>query len=105
MSTRRTGRKRAQERVDNRMAMVTITAVVFSMALAVNFKVGALKKKEAYYAEREQIIAAQLAEEEDRAVSLEQYSKYVHTQEYVEKTAKEKLGLVNPDEVILKPEQ
>ena len=44
-----------------------------------------------------------MAEEEARAAQLEEYRIYVQTKQYVEKVAKEKLGLVNKDEILLKP--
>lgn len=46
-----------------------------------------------------------LAEEQERAKRLEEQRIYVQTKEYIEKVAKEKLGLVNPDEILLKPIQ
>ena len=36
---------------------------------------------------------------------LEEHRVYVQTKEYIEKVAKEKLGLVNKDEILLKPEK
>ena len=43
--------------------------------------------------------------EEERARELEEYKIYVKTKQYAEEVAKEKLGLVNPDEILLKPAQ
>ena len=40
--------------------------------------------------------------EKKRAEDLEEKRVYVQTKQYIEKVAKEKLGLVNPDEIILK---
>ena len=34
---------------------------------------------------------------------LEEYRVYVQTKQYIEEIAKQKLGLVNPDEILLKP--
>ena len=34
---------------------------------------------------------------------LEEYKVYVKTKQFAEEVAKEKLGLVNPDEILLKP--
>ncbi len=42
-------------------------------------------------------------EEKQRAARLEEQRVYVQTKQYIEKVAKEKLGLVNPDEILLKP--
>ena len=44
-----------------------------------------------------------MAEESKEAEELAQEQIYVQTKEYIEKMAKEKLGLVYPDEILLKP--
>ena len=48
-------------------------------------------------------LTAQKEEEEQRALDLEEERKYVQTKEYIKEVAKEKLGLVDPDEILLKP--
>lgn len=50
-------------------------------------------------------LQAQLEAESKRADELEDYKVYVKTKEYAEEVAKEKLGLVNPDEILLKPSE
>ena len=47
----------------------------------------------------------QVEAEEERARELEEYKIYVTTKQYAEEAAKEKLGLVNPDEILLKPSE
>ncbi len=98
-------RRKNKDRTGNRFAIITVTAVVVSMALVVNLKVNSLKATEAQYREREAALIAQVAEQEERAETLEEYRVYVQTKQYIEKIAKEKLGLVNPDEIILKPSE
>lgn len=105
MGRRQDNRRKTGSKSGNRIAIITVTTVVISMALAVGFKVDSLKKKEAQYKEKEQALIEQVASEQDRAKTLEQYRIYVQTKQYIEKEAKEKLGLVNPDEILLKPEQ
>ena len=46
-----------------------------------------------------------LAKEEARAAELEEYRVYVQTKQYIEKVAKEKLGLVNKDEILFKADE
>ena len=53
--------------------------------------------------ERAQQLEAQLRDEEERTKKLEEYKVYVKTKQFAEEVAKEKLGLVNPDEILLKP--
>ena len=96
-------KRKRTERISNRFAILTVTAVVVSLALVVNLRVNSLKQKEEQYHDREQALIAQVADQEERAEKLEEYRIYVQTKQYIEKVAKEKLGLVYPDETILKP--
>ena len=57
------------------------------------------------YKVRQENLQAQLEAESKRADELEDYKVYVKTKEYAEEVAKEKLGLVNPDEILLKPSE
>ena len=62
-----------------------------------------LKKSDLDYQQKEQQLEAQLRDEEERTKKLEEYKVYVKTKQFAEEVAKEKLGLVNPDEILLKP--
>ena len=67
------------------------------------FKSTSMRKKELEYQIREEALEKQKTEEENRARELEEYRVYVQTKQYIEEIAKQKLGLVNPDEILLKP--
>ena len=85
------------------MAMLGITMVVLSLAVVVNIRGTSLKQRDLEYQLKEETLAMLVAQEEQRAEELEEYRIYVQTKQYVEKVAKEKLGLVNKDEILLKP--
>lgn len=87
----------------NRLALIGITMVVLSLAVVTNIGASSLREKDLEYRAREQNLEKILAEEEERAAQLEEYRIYVQTKQYVEKVAKEKLGLVKEDEILLKP--
>ncbi len=87
------------------MALVGITFVVMSLALAVNIRGSSLRQKDLEYQIREEKLLQEKAEEESRAAELEERRIFVQTKQYIEQVAKEKLGLVNPDEIVLKPEK
>lgn len=89
----------------NRLALIGITMVVLSLAVVVNISASSLREKDLEYQEREMNLEKILAEEEARALQLEEYRIYVQTKQYVEKVAKEKLGLVKEDEILLKPKE
>ena len=92
-------RKKKKDNLNNRMALVG----VLSLAVAVHIKGIDLKEKDRSYSIREENLEAQVAKEEERAKQLEEYRVYVQTKQYIEKVAKEKLGLVNRNEILLKP--
>lgn len=96
-------RKRKKENLTNHMALIGVTLVVLSLAITVQLKGIDLKQKDLNYRIREENLEAMVADEEARAAELEEYRVYVQTKEYIEQVAKEKLGLVNKDEVLLKP--
>lgn len=87
----------------NRMALIGITMVVLSLAVVTNIGASSLREKDLEYQAKEMELEKTLAEEEARAAQLEDYRIYVQTKQYVEKVAKEKLGLVKEDEILLKP--
>lgn len=79
--------------------------MVLSMAVVVNMRSASLKQRDFEYQMKEESLRNQLAQEQERAAKLEEQRVYVQTKQYIEKVAKEKLGLVNPDEILLKPTQ
>ena len=84
------------------MAVLGVTMVVLCLAVAVNAKGSTLKKSDLDYQQKEKQLEEQVREEE-RTKKLEEYKVYVKTKQFAEEVAKEKLGLVNPDEILLKP--
>ena len=71
--------------------------------MVVQIKGSSLKSIDREYEIRLENLTAQKEEEEQRALDLEEERKYVQTKEYIKEVAKEKLGLVDPDEILLKP--
>ncbi|WP_026891097.1 FtsB family cell division protein [Lacrimispora aerotolerans] len=105
MSVRGKTRRKRKDKWGNRMALIGITFVVFSLAVTVTIKGTSLKEREREYQIRLENLQAQVDKEEDRAKKLEDYRVYVQTKQYIEEVAKQKLGLVKPDEILLKPSQ
>lgn len=106
MKTQERQRKRVYRKKDrwgNRLAIIGITLVVFSLGVVVNVKSASMKKKDLEYQVKEEALLQQLEREQNRANELEEYRVYVQTKQYIEEVAKQKLGLVNPDEILLKP--
>lgn len=94
-----------RDRWGNRMALIGITVVVLSLAVVVNLKGASLRARDQEYQIKEENLMAQKTEEEQRTKELEEWKIYVQTKQYIEEVAKEKLGLVMPDEILLKPSE
>ena len=65
-------RKKKKDNLNNRMALVGVTMVVLSLAVAVHIKGIDLKEKDRSYSIREENLEAQVAKEEERAKQLEE---------------------------------
>ena len=64
-------RKKKKDNLNNRMALVGVTMVVLSLAVAVHIKGIDLKEKDRSYSIREENLEAQVAKEEERAQAVE----------------------------------
>ena len=93
----RRNKRRSRNSLGNRMALIGITVVVGSLAVVVHIGGTSLRERDLEYQAREQALEKTLAKAE-----LEEYRVYVQTKQYIEKVAKEKLGLVNKDEILFK---
>ena len=88
----------------NRMSMMLVSLVVLILAGVVAVKSAQLQQKKEIYEARQKELEAQIADEELRAEEIEEYRKYTQTKKYVEEVAKDKLGLVYEDEIVIKEE-
>ena len=62
-----------------------------------------LHAKNAQYKAQEEELERQIKEEEKREKEVEEFEEYVKTDDYIKETAEEKLGLVDPNEIVFKP--
>ena len=64
-----------------------------------------LQARNKSYKRQEAELKAQINEQKERAGEIKEYQEYVKTDEYIKEVAEEKLGLVDPNEIIFKPAQ
>ncbi len=83
--------------------MIIVVVCIIIAALAVRCR--SLADRNDAYAEQIEQLEEKISEEEGRGESIESFRKYTHTNAYIEKVAREKLGLVYPDEVIFQPQE
>ena len=91
-----------RRRVQNRAGIVWASIVVLILVTVVSIKsVGLLQKARDYQA-REAALVEQIENEKIRSDEIADFERYTETRKYIEDTAKEKLGLVYPGEIIFK---
>ena len=92
-----------RQKRSNVIAMFSAIAVVFVLSIVIWNGKQSLVEKNIVYASKKQELSQKMAEQESRSISLEEYKKYVQTKKYIEQIAKEKFGLIYPDELVFKP--
>lgn len=98
------GREREIYRKSN-ICGVAIVVVICGVITAASF-LGSrdVEAQNESYIQLESELESQIADESERAEEIEAYSRYVDSDEFAEKTAREKYGLVSSDEVVIKEE-
>ena len=101
------GRKKPafQRKTHNRASMILITIVVIVMTIIVGYSVHEMKTELKEKDEKIESLNDQIASEQQRKEAIEDYKEYVETDEFVEDTAREKLGLVYEDEIVFIKEE
>lgn len=101
MKNTKKGHVRAKRHVlQHRMSVFSISAVILVLAITLSVASISLHKKNNEYKAQEAELEAQLEAEKARAEEIQELEEYVGTDEYVEDVAKEKLGLVYPNEIL-----
>ena len=99
MATRARYKRR---RLKNRAGIVWASIVVLILVTVVSVKsIGLLQKANEYH-EKEAQLQEQIEYETQRSEEIAEFERYTETRKYIEDTAKEKLGLVYPGEIIFR---
>ena len=88
---------------ENRRGMILIIVVVGIIIVALAVKCRSLSTRNETYARQIETLEQKISEERGRSENIETFRRYTKTNAFVEKLAREKLGLVYPDEVIIQP--
>lgn len=102
-------RKKVSERLKarrnrryNRLAMLGTSFVVCMLMVILLGQGFSMRKKIAANDDRLQSVEKQIKEENQRTKEIEKLEEYMQSDEYAEKTAKEKIGLVKDNEIVFK---
>ncbi len=85
--------------------VLMITVIISVIAILLGVRINDLNKRYRKNSQKIQAVQEQINEEQKRAELLLQRENYMKSREYIEDIAKEKLGLVYRNEILLKPAQ
>ena len=94
------GRRRGRRK--NKAGRASIACIVMLLLIVMSFQIVRLYDKNQEYIAREQELLEQLEEETERQGQIEDYEKYIGSKDYIEDTAKSKLGLIYDNEIVFK---
>lgn len=93
---------RYRKKKKNRAGRLSIACIVIFLLAVMSIQIGRLYDKNQEYARREAELTEQLEDETERRDQIADYEEYIGSKEYVEDTAKSKLGLVYDNEIVFK---
>lgn len=96
-------RQRKFKAMQHKRSMLTVSIVVFMLFVILSVSSVSLHQKKVKYEKQIKLMEELIKEEEKRAEELNELEEYAQTDEYVEDIARDKLGLVYPNEIIFIP--
>lgn len=98
-------RRKKSTRKQSRLASMFIIVAVVVVCTASLFKISDLYNESRELTYTEKTLETKIEQTELDRQELETREQYMKTKQYIEDVAKEKLGLVYPDEIVIKPEE
>lgn len=86
----------------NPAAKIAVLSIVLFLALVISVQMAHLYQKNQDYKRQEAELEAELEEQKKQQEELVEYEVYTKSQQYVEDTAKGKLGMAYSDEIIFR---
>ena len=83
---------------------IGILIIFLAVAMRLGSKIRDLRLQEQEAIQKEEQLQKQIDAEKERTEQLEEEKKHVKTDEYIKEVAREKLGLIDPGEVLFKEE-
>ena len=99
--------RRKEERIlkKRKRNLVLLGISVLILGGVLSYKKIKLNEKLVSYETKIMQLEEEKAAEQKRSEEIKEYEKYVKSKKYIEEEARNKLGLVYPDEVVFEPEQ
>ncbi len=97
--------KKLRSIIQNNTAMMIILVIVLVLLAALLFKGHKIQNKIASNKIELDKVNVQIEEENQRTQKIQELEEYMKSQEYIEKVAKDKLGLIKDGEIIFKEQK
>ncbi|MDD6327732.1 MAG: cell division protein FtsL [Eubacteriales bacterium] len=97
--------KRKSRRRQSKVASFMIVVTVVTVCVVSGLLVGNLRRKSKDLAQTEYMLEQRLEQANLDHENLLAQEQYMKTNQYVEDVAKEKLGMVYPDEIVIRPKE
>ena len=94
-----------RKKLKRRAGLKTIAVMVLIICGIVTYSRTKLDQEAAELAKQVESLNRQIDEEDARTAEREEQRAYIQTKKYIEDMAREKLGLVYPDEIIFEEEE
>ncbi len=95
---------RVRRNLQHKLSILMISGVILILGVTLSVASISLQAKNREYKAQEAELEKQLEEEAARSEEIDELEEYVGTDEYVEDVAKDKLGLVYPNEILFEAE-
>ena len=99
---KKAGRRKRKQAARNKAAMVGISTVVTMLLTVLLIQGQSLQKRIQENEQRKEELLAETETEQERTSEIEDMEEYMQSDEYIEKIAREKIGLVKDNEIIFK---
>lgn len=95
---------RTKKRVKrHRRSMLGVSTVVVMLSVVIFTKSVTLRAENKEYKAQEAQLKSQIEQEKNRTEEITAFRSYIGTDDYVKAVAQERLGLVDPNEIIFRP--
>lgn len=98
-------RKRKSKRRQSRFASLMVIATVVTVCILTVVLVSDLKRKSRDLSQTERMLEQRIEQANATHDNLIAQEEYMKTDQYIEDMAKEKLGMVYPDEIVIRPKE
>lgn len=89
----------------HKRSVVVICTVLGLLAAVLAVNSVSLYGRNQVYKQQEAELRAQIEEQNARTEEVKEYAEYVKSEDYIKDVAQEKLGLVDPNEILFQPEE